>query len=165
MCRDERFSLRRFPVFVIIFFLDIYLWVSIRKKINEKNNLLKYFLSGLYWFPFGLLILNVIISLFSSLPDWDTFYRTYSFGLITISYAAKIFSVIFLFLAYILAVIKYVVSYNIKKKKKKSKLNYGKKISRSKFLKNLGLISGGVIFSGMLIGMVKWVYDFKIMSY
>lgn len=155
-------SVGRFPVFVIIFLLDLYLWVSIRKKINKKNSLLKYFLTSLYWFPFGLLILNVVISFFSSLPDWDTFYRTYSFGFITISYTAKIFSVIFLFLADIIIVIKHVVSYNIKKKKKKSELNYGKKISRSKFIKNLGLITGGVIFGGLLIGMVKWVYDFRI---
>ncbi|MCD4773014.1 MAG: metallophosphoesterase, partial [Bacteroidales bacterium] len=155
-------SLGRFPVFVIIFLLDIYLWFSIRKKINKKNSLLKYFLTSLYWFPFGLLILNVVISFFSSLPDWDTFYRTYSFGLITISYTAKIVSVIFLFLADIVVVVKYIITYNIKKKKKKSELNSGKKISRSKFIKNLGLISGGVIFSGLLIGMVKWVYDFRI---
>ena len=155
-------SVGRFPLFVIIFLLDLYLWFSIRKRVTKKKLFLKYCFFCLYWFPLGLLIVNVLISLFSSLPDWDTFYRTYSFGLITISYAAKIISVIFLFLADILHIIKHVITYNVKKKKKKSELNYGKKISRSKFIKNIGLISGGVIFSGLLIGMLKWVYNFKI---
>lgn len=155
-------SIGRFPVFVVILLLDLYLWYSIRKDIKKQKVVLKYLFSGLYWFPFILLILNVIISLFSSLPDWDTFYRTYSFGLITISYTAKIISIIFLFIADLMVIGKHIFCYNVRKKKKKSELNYGKKISRSKFIKKLGLISGGIVFSGLLIGMVKWVYNFKV---
>jgi predicted MPP superfamily phosphohydrolase len=38
----------------------------------------------------------------------------------------------------------------------------GKKISRSQFLQKAGLISGGILFGGLLTGMLKWAYDFKI---
>jgi predicted MPP superfamily phosphohydrolase len=38
----------------------------------------------------------------------------------------------------------------------------GKPISRSKFLKQAGLVGGGIVFGGLTMGMFKWVVDFKI---
>jgi uncharacterized protein len=35
-------------------------------------------------------------------------------------------------------------------------------MSRGKFIRTVGLATGGLFFSGMIIGMVKWAHDFRV---
>jgi uncharacterized protein len=151
----------RYPVFVVLFLLDIYLWISIRKKIYKQKPSIKYFISVLYWSPLLLVACLFIGSLFQPLKLWDSGFRTYAFGIVFIAYASKLFTVLFLFMADLLNMAKHLYRFSSQKKQKTAKFE-GTKISRSKFLVNLGLLGGGFIFSGLLIGMVKWANDFKI---
>lgn len=83
-------------------------------------------------------------------------------GFVFIVYAAKVFSVLFLLLADLLKVLKHLFRFSKQKRNRVAELPAKKKITRSRFLKNVGLLGGGFILSGLIIGMIKWAHDFKI---
>ncbi len=155
-------SLERYPLFVILFLLDAYLWVSIRKRIFRQITFVKYLITFLYWAPLILLAGLFAATLFEPVRYWGNGFRTYSFGFVFIAYAAKIFTVIFLIIADLIRMARYVFRFLKQKRSGKPVPIKGQKITRSKFIINLGLITGGIAFSGFLMGMFKWVYDFRV---
>ncbi len=153
---------KRFPFFIILFLLDLYLWFSVQKKVFKLKDCAKYLITFLYWLPLIFLIVLLLLSIVKPVRIWDNGFRTYAFGLVFIAYAAKIFTILFLFIADILRLFKHISRFVKHKKTGKPASPAGEKISRSKFIVNTGLIAGGVAFSGLLIGMLKWVSNFKI---
>jgi predicted MPP superfamily phosphohydrolase len=93
---------------------------------------------------------------------WPDALRIYIFGFIFIAFAAKLLPIIFLFLADLFRGFQFVHKKALVLAKGDSNNDAGNKITRSQFLKRAGLVSGGVIFSGLFLGMLKWVFDFKI---
>jgi predicted MPP superfamily phosphohydrolase len=152
----------RFPIYVIIFLLDLYLWNAFKEAIRKRKAFTKYSLTVLYWISFAFIICLFLIGILS--PDFtkDSILFTYLSGLIFIVYSAKIFTALFILLADLVQGIQYVWRFTNSKKKGKEEQNGIQDISRSKFLKSLGLLAGGVVLSGMLIGRFKWVHNFKI---
>ncbi|MCF8229407.1 MAG: metallophosphoesterase [Bacteroidales bacterium] len=151
----------RYPFFVVLLLLDVYLWNSVKKKILRQGKFIRILATFLYWLPLVLILVLFIVSAIKPVMFWDAGIRTYMFGIVFITYASKLFAVLFLFLADIIRLLGYVYRYATQKKKRTPEYE-GAKITRSKFLVNMGLISGGVVFSGFLAGMLKWVYDFKL---
>jgi len=47
-------------------------------------------------------------------------------------------------------------------KKTGKPIHQGANMNRGKFLRTVGLATGGLFFSGMVIGMVKWAHDFRV---
>ena len=156
-------SAGRLPFFAILFALDFYLWFSIKKKIFKLNSILKYVLICLYWAPFVLVVFLVLFIAFYPLIEWNISFQTYLFGIIFIVYVSKLIPVIFLLFSDIIRLFRIIFRF-FSKPEKKGDLLEDKKISRSKFLQYVGFIGGGIAFSGLLIGMLKWVYDFKIIK-
>jgi predicted MPP superfamily phosphohydrolase len=113
--------------------------------------------SLLYWLPAiltGMLILGLLIYPFD---DWNRGMKIYIVGFIFIGYFSKLIPIVFLLTDDLRRFIQ-----NIFKPKLTESESYTEKIPRSVFLRRLGLITGGVFFSSLLGGMIKWVSDFRI---
>jgi len=152
----------RFVFFVILLALDIYLWISLRKKIVKLKSLTQWFFRVLYWWPFAALIASGIYSLFVPSRDWDTGITTYFYGLILIFYSSKILTIVFFLIADLFKVLHFTFKFNKAKIQKKPFKQESVMMNRAKFLKTIGLAGGGLLFSGMVIGVVKWAYDFRV---
>lgn len=152
----------RFPIYVVIFLLDIYLWNAFKAFVYKKEAFTKNSITLIYWLPLFLIAILYIIGLIY--PDFpkDSNLFTYFSGLIFIIYTAKIITASFIILSDFIRAIQYIWRFSTGKNKGLEEQNGIKKISRSKFIKNLGLISGGVVLSSMLIGRYKWVSAFRI---
>ena len=155
-------SASRFPLYVIIFLLDLYLWNAFSEEILKKQKFTKWTLSILYWLPLITIAILFLIGVSNPSFTKDSTIYTYLSGLIFIVYAAKIFVAIIILLADLIRGVQYIWRFNDSKRKGKEEQNGINKISRSKFLKKLGLVTGGVVLGSMLVGRFKWVYDFKI---
>lgn len=152
----------RFPIYIVIFLLEIYLWNAFKTAIFKRKAFTKNSFIFLYWSPLFSIALLFVIGLIN--PDFpkDSLLFTYVSGLILIAYTAKIITVTFIIIADIIQGIQYIWRFSTSKKKGAEPQSGIKKISRSKFIKNLGLFSGGLVLSTMLIGRFKWVSDFRI---
>lgn len=147
---------------VLLFFADLYLWTSVSKQIFSYRKWLKSTFVFIYWLPLLMVIGLMIASVFVPIIDWNDRFRTFLLGFILVFYAAKLLPVVFLMLADIVRVIDKIFS--LFKKEEREKVEE-EGISRSKFLKYLGYISGGLVMGTMFTGMFKWVYDFKIFEH
>jgi hypothetical protein len=152
----------RYPLFVVLLLLDVYLWMSVRKRIFKQSAFIKYLITFLYWFPLLLLIILLFVSIGEPVRLWDSGLRTYSFGIVFVAYISKLFTIIFLLISDLLALVRHIWRFVRQKRTGKARKDKTQKITRSRFIINLGLITGGIAFSGMLIGMLRWVSDFKV---
>ena len=150
-----------FPVFIFLILIDAYLWNSIKNKIFRFNRVVKKLLTALYWLPFIVLLGFVVLSLFIPHEVLMTRFSTYLLGVIMAVYISKILPSFFLALSDIFRVVGCIVN-RVKTNASKSELPIGKRITRSKFLQNIGLISGGIVMSGFIMGIVKWATDFRV---
>jgi len=155
-------ELPRFPIFVIGLVLDIYLWMSIRKMVWSWRPAIRYTFTSIYWIPFLLMIAIGVGSLITNLYVWRPHLTTHAGGVIFMVYTAKLFVLTFFLLADLIKIVRHVVRFSYYKKTRKPCPEQGQGISRGKFLKNIGLIGGGFVLSGMIIGAVRWAYDFRI---
>lgn len=152
----------RFPFLVLLLAGDYYLWNSIKNWIKRRKPFFSYLLGFLYWLPFLLLIGTTIVLLMVAPESWNPFFRIYLFGFIFVAYAAKIIPLIFLAIADLVRGIQHLYHRSSSIKSKKSHHSRSKKITRSQFIQQAGLISGGIMFAGLFAGMIKWAFDFKI---
>jgi hypothetical protein len=152
----------RFPFLVILFLGDFYLYGSIKTWINKRKVSLRTLYKILYWIPLALLIVALGVGLMQTPDWWNEGMQTYMFGFIFIAYASKLIPILFLLFADFIRGLRFVNQKTTQAVKRKSEKPEGKKISRSQFLQKAGLVSGGILFGGLLTGMLKWVYDFKV---
>jgi predicted MPP superfamily phosphohydrolase len=155
-------ELSRFPVFVIILLLDLYLWSALRRIIKKWKKAIKAVFSFIYWLPLALVTMMGISSLFINLYLWQPHLATYSGGIIFMIYASKLFAILFFLMADLVKIIRHSIRFAWHKKKKKPCPESPRKISRAKFLENIGLIGGGFVLSGLIIGAIRWAYDFRV---
>jgi len=152
-------NVSRLPFFFILMLLDAYLWIYVRRRI--KNKIRRSILAFIYWLPLVLLVGMVFMSLPIPYKEWDKSLKIYLGGIVFIVYAAKVFPIITLLLDDLRRLFQFIYQKIFIPKRVKD-FAEGKKISRSKFLGNIGLITGGIAFSGLLTGMFKWTYDFRV---
>jgi predicted MPP superfamily phosphohydrolase len=152
----------RFPFLVFLFFGDYYLWRSIREWVLRKGKAIGYLLTMLYWLPFGMLIVDTLLTLALHETVWNRPVEIYFYGFIFVVYVSKLFPILFLLLADIIRGLRYLLFKMRAKRRENVAVDTSKRITRSEFLKTTGLVSGGLLFSGLLVGMVKWAFDFKI---
>ncbi|NOX46078.1 MAG: metallophosphoesterase [Chlorobi bacterium] len=151
-------SVGRLPVFVALFLFDLYLFLSYWPTIKKWRKSLATLVTLLYWSP-AIMVLGILVgSLIHPFMEWNRAFRSYLVGMVIISYFAKLAPILFLMIADIIRLIRYI---SIPKTKRKEK-PLGRKMPRSEFLKKSGLVVGGMMFSSLLWGMVKWVYDFRV---
>lgn len=152
----------RYPFLIVLLAGDYYLWASISDWFKSRKSILKSLLGLLYWLPFLLLLGTTIVSINTPPDAWPDALRIYVFGFIFIAYAAKLLPIIFLFLADVFRGFQFIHKKASSIAKHETTGNTGTKITRNEFLKRAGLLSGGIVFSGLFLGMLKWVFDFKL---
>ncbi|MCD4681329.1 MAG: metallophosphoesterase [Bacteroidales bacterium] len=152
-------NVSRLPFFFILMLLDAYLWFYVRRRIKSK--ICRSIIAFLYWLPLMLLVGMVFLFLPIPYQEWDKSLKIYLGGIVFIMYAAKVFPIITLLLDDVRRLFQFIYQKIFIPKRVKD-FAEGKKISRSKFLGNIGLITGGIAFSGLLTGILKWAYDFRV---
>ncbi len=152
----------RFPIMVLLLLVDIYLWFSIRKKVYSLPAVLKIPVSVLYWLPLAAFVILTAASSFKSVHLFNKPLISYVIGVVLVIYFSKLLTVIFFLLADLYKIILYVFRHNKVRRTGKPVEHAGNKMSRGRFLRTMGLATGGLFFSGMLIGMVKWAHDFRV---
>jgi predicted MPP superfamily phosphohydrolase len=152
----------RFPFLVVLFFADYYLWRSIRDWMQRKGEAVRYLLTMLYWVPFAMLIGATILTLFFDERFWNRPTEIYFYGFIFVAYVSKFIPILFLLLADVIRGLSYLLFKTRAVRRESTPDGEPKRISRSEFLKTTGLIGGGLLFSGLMVGMIKWAFDFKL---
>lgn len=150
-----------YPFFILLVLLDLYLWNSLKNKIFKLKPFLKYSLAALYWLPLLVWIVTIISFLIAPYYEYDNTFTLYLYGSLFVVYISKIFPVLFLLVSDLVRIFSCAVN-RVQAYTSKSKLPAGRKISRSRFLQSLGLITGGIVMSGFITGMVKWATEFKV---
>jgi hypothetical protein len=152
----------RFPFMVFLLAVDIYLWFSIRKNIFKLPAAARYLSLMLYWLPLTLFVGLTVASSVRNINLLNSPLITYTLGLTIVIYFTKLLIVLFFLLADAFRIFSHIFRHQ--KVKRTGRLNPEKKdaMSRGKFLRTMGLATGGLFLSGMLIGMVKWAHDFRV---
>ncbi len=152
----------RFPVMVFLLAIDVYLWFSMRKKIGALNVAVKVIVSILYWLPLAAFLLLISVSSIYNVNLAHPPLASYIMGIALVIYFSKLITVIFFLLADLYRVILFIIRHARAKKTGKPIRQGNTAISRGRFLRTIGLATGGLFFSGMVIGMVKWAHDFRV---
>lgn len=152
----------RYPFMLFLLAIDIYLWVSIRKGMKSWDPAARLFAGFLYWFPLAAFVLLTTISAYRNVHLVYPPLVSYILGFAVVVYFAKVITVAFFLLADVFRIIRFIFRHARVKKTGIPVRQPGQNISRGKFIRTMGLATGGVLFSGMLIGMVKWAHDIRV---
>jgi uncharacterized protein len=152
----------RFPFMVFLLAIDIYLWFSLKKKMVALNTPVRVTLGVLYWLPLAAFLFLTTISSINNVNLAHPALISYILGIAVIVYFSKLITVVFFLLADFYRVIVFVFRHARAKKTGKPIHHGGTAMSRGKFLRTFGLATGGLFFSGMMIGMIKWASDFRV---
>jgi uncharacterized protein len=155
-------TVERFPFMVFLLAIDIYLWFSLKKKMAALNTPVQVLLGVLYWLPLAAFLFLTTISSINNVNLAHPSLISYILGIAVIVYFSKLITVIFFLLADFYRVIVFVFRHARAKKTGKPISHGTTGISRGKFLRTMGLATGGLFFSGMVIGMIKWASDFRV---
>ncbi len=153
-----------FIVAAILFFIDWYVWTAMRHEISKISRpIVQWLVTFLYWLPaisMMIIAIGTIVTLNSGGARSNSVYMNYAFGIIMVTYISKLLPFIFLAIADLFRLgefaFRYIVPNSIAETKQIST------IGRSQFIKGIGWFTGAVLLSGLVTGMVKWVYDFQV---
>jgi hypothetical protein len=147
---------RALPLLFIVFVIDGYLWISVKRTIFDLTPIWKYTALIIYWLPFILLVSCVIAGFFISFAEWNIPLRTLVPGFIFILYTFKILPFIFQLVRDILRLFRFgLLSFN----------HGGVRfidVAKMRWLQVTGWMAGTLFLILMILGMVWWNYDFRI---
>lgn len=147
-------------LYALLLLMDVYLWLSLKSALQRINPMIALLMGILFWLP-AILISGAAITLFfEHFAFWHPTLRVWLFAFVGVTYASKILPAFFLLLSDVLRLSGWLVRQAITPNPKPF-AGWGS-ISRSSFLRYIGLLGGGLIFSSLLTGMIRWVYDFKV---
>lgn len=146
-----------FPIFVVLYILDIYLYWVYKDNIWRGSKIKAWLISLVFWFPMLMLIAMAVISLFHPFDNWGLRFKTYYGGFIFAGYSAKVIPLILILLSDLIKIIRGIFGFS------KPKIDSEKfRVSRSGFIKKVGVLGGSLFFGTLTFGMFKWIYDFKV---
>ena len=143
---------------IVMVAMDFYLWKSIRTSISKLQYLIKLLSSLLYWLPLALVVVYFLFSIIINIKDWNQNIRTYLTALMIVFFMTKIVSVLFLFIADIFRVFRFIYSFFFNRNAFYSKF----KNKRPKVILYFGNSLALVFMLIMLYGMVFTVFNFKV---
>jgi predicted MPP superfamily phosphohydrolase len=147
---------RMLPLLFILFVMDGYLWLAIRRTVMFLQPPLKYTALIIYWLPLILLVGCIVAGAFISFAEWNIPLRTLVPGLIVILYTFKILPFFFQLIRDIARLFIFGLH---------SFSHGGVKFShtaRLRWIQFTGWIAGTVFLIVMILGMVWWNYDFRV---
>ncbi|MCF8378414.1 MAG: metallophosphoesterase [Bacteroidales bacterium] len=146
-----------FPGFVILYILDVYLYSVYNNNIWRGSKIKAWIISFLFWLPFLMLICMSVISVFYPFDDWGNSFKAYYGGIIFSGYVAKLIPLILILLSDLIKIFRRLTGLN-----RKNTNGEKFRLSRGKFIKNVGIVTGGLFFGTLSMGMFKWIYDFRV---
>lgn len=152
----------RFPFLVILFLSDYYLWKSFTQWLKNKRFFFRSIITLLYWLPLLLLAVLTVARMASFELIANESIIILLQGFIVSVYISKLIPVIFLLFSDLLKFIRFLIRKIHNLRRSEFEKRNGHPITRSKFLQQIGLAGGGLLFSGLLVGMFRWVHDFKV---
>ncbi len=151
--------MKHYPILLLLLIIDYYVWGLIKKKVFTYKKWAKVTTVLIYWLPFTMLLGSVITTAYIPSSDWNIWISKLLFGTIISFFIAKALMAIMLLFSDLLRFLKWI--WGMISPKRRMAVD-GQKISRSKFLEDLALVTGGLIVGTMFTGMFKWVHDFKV---
>lgn len=150
---------RRVPLYLVLFYLDLYLWISIWRSIRKEPILTRTFSFIFYWLPMAGAVIIAVVSF--KLPNylWGDFWRIYPGGIIFSVYMAKMISVVFLIISHFLDFIHFAGGYF---KFKPSDNRKGLLIKFSHQLIKIGWATGFVFFVLLMLGIFVFSGNFEV---
>ncbi|MDP3462281.1 MAG: metallophosphoesterase [Bacteroidales bacterium] len=155
-------NLTRYPFFIILVLMDLYLWTIVKAKVFTYNVHLKRIIAAIYWSPLMLLSGSIIVGYFLPSSRWLPEIRIYMNGFIFIFYVSKMIPAILLLLGDLVNLTAKLWIVTTRKSGKSRQNNNKVGMTRSRFLQNVAFVTGGLMLSTMFAGMLKWVHDFRI---
>ncbi len=144
-------------MFAVLYILDIYLFWVYKDNIWKGNLLKAWLISLVFWFPMIMIIAMAVISLYHPFDNWNLQFKTYYGGFIFAGYASKLIPIVLILLSDFIKIVRGIFGYS------KPKIDSEKfRVSRSGFIKKVGVLTGSLFFGTLTFGMFKWIYDFKI---
>jgi uncharacterized protein len=157
------------PWFLIIIFLDIYLWYSIAKAIRSRKPLTRNLLTCFYWLPLFLLFSIIIAGFVKPFIYWNIFWRTYLIAIIAIVYICRLFPILFLILADIISLIirlSRLISGKGFARRHTDDTPMSEIVNQRITVKNMILSAGWIIGTAFFVlfiaGMIFWNFDFRV---
>ena len=145
------------PLLLVLFVLDGYLWYSVRELILTRKPVLRHTLLLLYWSPPLLIVCCIFVGIFMPFKEWNIAFRTLVPGIIYVIYVCKLIPEIFLMLNDLFRLFRYGAAAFI--------LGGGVKFRdfhRTQWIQLSGWILGIILFFTMILGIIKWNYDFRV---
>lgn len=157
-------SYRLIIAVAILFLIDLYVFQGVKVLMQTKAESTQRIISIVYW-SFAVLCLSIILLGFiTDFHTWPKTIRTYSFSLVVIHYFSKIFVVIFLLLDDVLRLFRWIYEYvhdHFFSSENKT-TDEVIRVSRIKFLSQLGFIVGAIPFISLIYGMIGSAFDFRV---
>ncbi len=143
------------------YLLDWYLYQAIKAISKNASNNTKRLIKIIFWSQTIIGISFISFSFIVDFPDWHKFMRTYPLSMIFLLQLSKLIASIFLFLNDIFRVLHFTTIKSIQKIKQTTSNNQNM-MTRSAFISKLALISGGIPFATLMMGMVKNAYNYQV---
>ncbi len=153
-----------FGILVVFVLIDLYVFTGLRASFRSSSKKTRRLIFSLYWFINAVCFLLIIYTALFQSPKAGLAGGWFKFmaGLLFISYIPKLFYIIFLLLEDSYRLLRFIPVgiYKLVKKDEASKVELFQ--SRRKFIANTGAIVAAIPFTGMLYGVTKGKYNFKI---
>lgn len=149
---------RMLPLLLFLLVIDGYLWSSIRRMIFGFKPLWKYLLMVIYWLPLILIICCIIAGFFIAFVEWNIALRTLIPGVIFILFVFKILPFIFLLIADVLRLFSFGIRSFIH-----GPIRF-RDVARMKWIQLTGWVAGTLFLILMILGIVWWNYDFRVIQ-
>ncbi|MCX6283318.1 MAG: metallophosphoesterase [Bacteroidetes bacterium] len=136
-------------IFLTVFLLgDLVLWFSVRTWISRRKPIIRSLLTILYWLPATSLACLVIYGFFRPFITWNVTIMAVLLSLLMMTIVAKMIPLLISLLSRLIGLI----SYNLLKIR----------IVWLKWIELSAWIIGGLFWLTLGLGMIIWVYDFKV---
>src|ERR1700722_4171012 len=153
-----------FIILAVFILIDLYVFSGIRASLRSTSKKTKRIVFGLYWFLNGACYILIVYTAVLQSPKFGFAGGWFKFmaGILCTSYVPKLFYIIFLLLEDVFRLLRFigVLPYKLIKKEEASSVEFFQ--SRRKFIANTGAIVAAIPFTGMVYGITKGKYNFKI---
>lgn len=147
-------------VSIAVVLIDFYLWKPLSEKFSHIPKGFALLMTLMFWGPFAWFAGGLLYSLWHPFVAWPAPLKTWYFGLLVLGYASKFVPALFLLLADLAAWVARLSAFRALSGRSRPETATG--MTRSRFIRNLGLLGGGVVFSSLLAGIFKWADDFRV---
>ncbi|HEX8517660.1 MAG TPA: metallophosphoesterase [Bacteroidia bacterium] len=156
-------ALRIIIIGLILLCIDIYFYQAIRTvmagSVAARRNLVFYIYLGVSIFSFTMLLIPTIIPL----EDWPKVIRIYLFAIVMVILISKVIGSVFIAIDDLIRLFRWIAGFFMKPEVINTDvLQDPHAISRLKFLNYLAVGMAAVPFAGLLYGMVKGAFDYKV---